>query len=182
MDTHLEQFRRFAQYNQCFNQRLYALIATLSEAERQQDRGAFFGSLHGTLNHILLADRIWLGRCQRLVGPFAALVEARLLDTVASLDAILYANYAELTTERQATDAALQAWTVELTAASLSRSMRYSNSAGVVREHPLWLAIAHLFNHQTHHRGQVTTLLMQLGRDPGVTDFLVYAQQTENLP
>jgi uncharacterized damage-inducible protein DinB len=57
----------------------------------------------------------------------------------------------------------------------LTCAMRYSNTKGVRREHPAWIALTHFFNHQAHHRGQVTTLLMQAGVDPGVTDLIAFA-------
>ncbi len=72
-------------------------------------------------------------------------------------------------------DQLIAAWVEDLTDEILAAPMRYQNLAGQPREHATWIAVSHLFNHQTHHRGQVTTLLKQAGVDPGVTDFLVFA-------
>jgi uncharacterized damage-inducible protein DinB len=80
------------------------------------------------------------------------------------------ANAAEL-------DAAIEGWTAEMTPAFALQTMRYANTKGVVREHPMWKALTHFFNHQAHHRGQVTTLLMQAGVDPGITDLIALAQE-----
>jgi len=78
----------------------------------------------------------------------------------------------QLALGREATDEAIERWADSLTAEQVPGTFRYSNSKGQPREHAAWIAITHLFNHQAHHRGQVTTLLFQAGHDPGVTDFV----------
>ncbi len=175
MSTHQQQFRKFAFYNAWFNERLYAQVAALPAAERSRDLGAFFGSLSGTLNHILLADRIWLARFADSPLRFESLAGAALIREFEGLDQVLYADFAQLAAARRETDAVIRAWVEELTPEVLAAPLRYRTSRGEWREHPAWEAAAHLFNHQTHHRGQVTTLLDQLGVDPGVTDFMVAA-------
>jgi len=91
-----------------------------------------------------------------------------------SLAQILYADFAELRQERSETDRVIEKWIQELEPEMLSTRVHYSNPArGIEREHSLWFGLTHFFNHQTHHRSQVTTLLHQLGREYGVTDFLV---------
>jgi uncharacterized damage-inducible protein DinB len=159
-----------ARYNRWMNDKLYAVAEQLGDAERKADRGAFFGSIHRTLNHLLLADRVWLGR---FTG--AALEEGEMgPGGIRSLDEELYADFAELRRERATTDDAIDAidaFVATLTPAKLAGNLRYLRR-GAVNEFPLWHAVAHFFNHQTHHRGQVTTLLMQAGRDPGVTDLV----------
>jgi uncharacterized damage-inducible protein DinB len=153
--------QRMATYNQCMNQKLYEVSAALGDAERKLDRGAFFGSIHGTLNHLLLADKIWMGRFEG--RPF--LVEG--------LDQILYQDFAELRHERERTDARIILWANNLMPADLAGELHYEGiSRPGKRNCKLWLAITHLFNHQTHHRGQLTTLLLQAGSDPGVTDLI----------
>lgn len=172
--THLNQFRLMAQYNSWINNQIYKVVASLSEEERQRNLGAFFQSIHGTLNHILLSDRVWLGRfatgsCYR----FEALQDAKLIFECESLNQILYADFASLRRERAQTDRAIEMWMQELEPEVLSTRVHYSNLArSTEREHSLWFGLTHFFNHQTHHRGQVTTLLHQLDRDYGVTDFL----------
>lgn len=176
MSTHQKQMQGFARYNCEFNARLFEQLSGLSDAERKKDMGAFFGSIHGTLNHILLADRIWLGRFAQAFPSTASLDGAALVHSFNSLDQELYTDFAELHTERQATDQVISGWADELSDRLLADTMRYRNSRGEPREHPAWLAAAHMFNHQTHHRGQVTALMHQLGYDPGVTDLLAYLQ------
>lgn len=170
----LKQFRLMSQYNSWVNEQIYSLAASLSEEERRRDLKAFFQSIHGTLNHLLLTDRIWLGRfTSSTCYEFKALQEAKCIFKCESLSQELYANFIELRAERAETDAVLEAWIQELEPEMILTPMRYRNlSQTKEREHPLWFAIAHLFNHQTHHRGQVTTLLNQMGGDYGVTDFL----------
>ena len=153
--------KAMAQYNRWMNGRLYALCDRLSDQERKRDVGAFFKSIHGTLNHLLLGDKIWLGR---FTGkPFAA----------QSLAQELHADFARLREDRSTTDTRIIEWASSLTADDLMGELSY---VGIVdpgpHRYPLWFAVAHFFNHQTHHRGQLTTLLSQIGVDPGVTDLI----------
>lgn len=163
-----------ARYNRWMNEKIYAVTAKLEDEERKRDRGAFFKSLHGTLNHILLADRVWLGRFtgakleEGWMGPAG----------IRSLDQELYADFDELRSERAATDAELEGWIATLDAAKLTGSLRFVRK-GLTSEMPLWCAVAHVFNHQTHHRGQVTTLLVQAGHDPGVTDLIAMLREQQ---
>jgi uncharacterized damage-inducible protein DinB len=179
MNTHLRQFRRFAQYNAWFNGRLYEQVSTLTEEDRRRDMGAFFRSIHGTLNHILLTDRIWLGRVSKHPRGFRSLDKTPLIFEFSSLAQVLYENFPELAAQRRETDTAIQAWVAELTPDILETDLSYSRSSGQSMVAPFWHAVSHLFNHQTHHRGQITTLLSQLGHDPGSTDFMVTAFMPE---
>ncbi len=181
--THLSQFRLMAQYNSWSNSKIYDLVASLTEAERQQNLGAFFKSIHRTLNHILLGDRIWLGRFA--VGTchtFQSFQDATLTFQCESLAQVLSVDFSDLHQERMKTDHVITLWMEELQPAMLSTSLRYTNiTLGVEREHSLWFAIAHFFNHQTHHRSQVTTMLQQIGKDYGVTDLIALYDFAEEL-
>ncbi len=172
--THISQFRLMAQYNSWVNERIYDLVASLSEEERQRDFGSFFHSIHGTLNHILLADRTWLGRFATGTDHrFPSLQNAELVFEFESLGQILYTDFTELHSERAKTDKLIEQWMHELEPEQLSARVHYHNlTQGIEREHSLWFGLTHFFNHQTHHRSQVTTLIHQLGKDYGVTDFL----------
>ena len=153
--------RTMAAYNRWMNRRLYGCCAILPDAERKRDAGAFFKSIHGTLNHLLLADRIWLGRFH--ANPYPA----------RSLDQELYADFGELRREREAADEEISGWIVSLSEADLAGEITYTSMVNPqLKRQPLWLAVTHFFNHQTHHRGQLTTLLSQRGIDPGVTDLI----------
>jgi uncharacterized damage-inducible protein DinB len=175
--TQLQQFRLMGRYNTWINQRLFDVAATLTEEERRRDLGAFFHSVHGTLNHLLLTDRHWMHRFATCTPiRFKSLDDAKLISELGAHGRELFSQFNELRAERAETDAVLNSWLAELEPAMLSSTMRYANSQGIERAHPLWFAIAHLFNHQTHHRSQATTLIQQLGRDYGVTDFLAMYQ------
>lgn len=156
-----------ARYNRWMNEKLYATAERLTDAERKQDRGAFFGSIHRTLNHLLLADRVWMARFTGAEPKDGEMAPGG----IRSLDQQLYEDFEELRRERAKTDDAIDAFVATLTEEKLAGDLRYLRR-GAVNEFPLWYAVAHLFNHQTHHRGQVTTLLMQAGQDPGVTDLV----------
>ena len=157
----VEWARTLAAYNRWMNERLYALCADLPDAERRRDRGAFFRSIHGTLNHLLLGDRIWLGRFTG--APFE----------VASLDQELTSDFAELRRERERTDREITDFVASLTPADFEGALHYTSFVSPApRSVPFWAALTHFFNHQAHHRGQLTTLLMQGGIDPGVTDLI----------
>lgn len=155
----VDYFATMARYSHWMNDRLYALCAEFTDAERKTDRGAFFKSIHGTLNHILVGDRIWLGR---LNGKTIQ---------VSRLDQELYSNFPELLGERQQTDCDIDAWVAALTDGRLAETLTFRRvTDGQERTLPVWLAAMQLFNHQTHHRGQLTTLIKQAGKDPGITD------------
>ncbi|MFQ5487643.1 MAG: DinB family protein [Gammaproteobacteria bacterium] len=154
-------FTTLSRYNQWQNRRLYGSCATLSDNQRKENRQAFFHSIHGTLNHLLLADRLWLGRFS--VDPFP----------VTTLNQELYSDFERLRREREVTDRAICDWIDGLDAAQLDGFLDYTSVMSKHR-HRLRLAdiLLHFFNHQTHHRGQLTTLLSQVGVDYGVTDLL----------
>jgi len=173
MDAFVDNYRFLAQYNRWFNERLYASCDTLSDEERKRDRGAFFGSIHNTLNHLVWGDRTWLRRFALQGVEFASLSPGVLdLPEGAMHAAMLYENWDVLRAKRAQLDAAIEDWALDMPPDYPLRTMRYANTKGVQREHPTWKALTHFFNHQTHHRGQVTTLLAQAGVDPGVTDLI----------
>jgi len=177
-DPLTDPYRWLARYNQWFNQRLYLACEDLSDAQRQEPRGAFFGSIHHTLNHLVLTDQMWLKRMAQQGVAFAALQgDALDLPPQVSLNHVLYADWAALRQRRERLDQTIVDWTQEMPATFPSHTMRYQTTAGVAREHPAWQAISHFFNHQTHHRGQVTTLLHQFGVDVGPTDAIVLADR-----
>lgn len=156
-----EHARTMASYNRWMNRRLYDCCATLPDEERRRDVGAFFRSIHGTLNHLLLGDRLWLGRFTGKPFP------------VKSLDQELYADFDVLRTERERTDQEIFDWLARLTDADLAGELSYTSFLNPQpRRYPLWFAVTNFFNHQTHHRGQLTTLLFQRGIDPGPTDLI----------
>ena len=154
-------FRTQAHYNQWMNQHFYTLCDSIADSERKRDAGAFFKSIHGTLNHILLGDRLWLSRFQNTVFE------------IHSLDQELYADYTELKKEREITDSEIIKYITGLRDESLIEPVKYISKLNQ-REQCFVLAdcLLHFFHHQTHHRGQLSTLISQLGIDIGVTDMI----------
>lgn len=169
--TWVEQYRTQARYNAWMNDKLYATASQLSDEQRTRDLGAFFRSIHGTFNHLLLTDCMWLARFTRDESFLPRTSDGRLIP-FQSLEQQLYEDFDELRTQRQRLDERLCAWVDTLSEAALQAEMTYQSSTGVARRHPLWIGLSHFFNHQTHHRGQITTLFSQLGKDPGVTDLV----------
>ncbi len=172
-DTSIDNYRFLARYNRWMNQRLCQASESLSDAERKQERGAFFGSIHHTLTHLVLADRMWLHRFASQQTVFAALSPALLaLPEGSDYSSDLHPDWLDLRQTRDALDEVIEQWLAGMAPDFLTSTLRYTNTKGVQRAHPAWQAMTHFFNHQTHHRGQVTTLLMQAGVDIGVTDLI----------
>lgn len=166
-----------AQYNRWMNDRLYAAAAGLDAAALTADRGAFFGSILGTLNHIAVADTIWLHRFARHQAGFASLAALSGFAIPSSLGQPLAADLPGLQRYREQLDALIEGWVAELRPEHLAASIAYANMAGVPARRNFAAMLQHFFNHQTHHRGQVSTLLHQAGVDIGVTDLLALIPQ-----
>jgi uncharacterized damage-inducible protein DinB len=144
----ITQFGTMAQYNTWMNRSIYDSCGALSDEERKRDLHAFFGSIHRTLNHLLLTDRVQMGR-------FVGADRTRSLDErghpieIRSLDQELYADFATLRREREKTDAMIEAWMSEITPEFLARDMAYDAMSAIGRYRvPMWIAVTHFFNHQ----------------------------------
>lgn len=152
-------YQLMAQYNLWMNQKIYTICSDIPDEKRKQDLGGFFKSIHGTLNHLLYGDKAWMGRFTN--KPFSVKASAQ----------ELYSDFDTLKVEREKTDKEILEWSKHLDSEWLSQEFEYtSNVDNKRRILPSWVLVTHMFNHQTHHRGQVTTLIKQLGYDPGVTD------------
>lgn len=162
-----------ASYNQWMNAKLYEAAAKLPADELAADRGAFFGSLLGTLNHIVNGDTIWLRRFAAHFADNTALEPIRQLPHPTALGQVQFTELAQLTERRRLIDAAVLAWADTVTPSDLDQTLHYVNSRGEVGDKHLFGVVVHFFNHQTHHRGQCTTLLTQAGIDVGITDLLM---------
>lgn len=171
--TVVQQFRLLADYNAWMNTRLYDAAATLPDEALSQERGAFFGSILGTLNHLIVADTIWLHRFASHPGGAIALQAVLDHPRPRALDEVMFSEFQALHKRRQWLDALIIDWVSGLTDAHLAQPLQYANMKGVAFRKPLPLVLLHFFNHQTHHRGQATTLLSQAGVDMGVTDLLL---------
>jgi uncharacterized damage-inducible protein DinB len=151
-----------AEYARWMNQKLYAACEPLSDEERERDRGAFFKSIHATLEHIVWGDGIWLSRFDGKERPSA------------NIGAPLYDEFAQLRAAREALDAEMIAWATSVDEAWLREPMTLTSRLyGFTITHPRWVFVTQMMNHGTHHRGQLTTLLTQSGIDVGPTDIPV---------
>lgn len=148
-----------ALYNRWMNERMYAACATLSDMQRREHLGLYFKSIHGTLDHLMWGDQGWLARFTGSAPPsVAAGVE-------------LYDDFESLWEARRALDADILTWAEELTPEALNEPMTWSSKLyGFTQTHPRWVQVAQMFNHQTHHRGQVHAALTRFHVDMGPTD------------
>jgi uncharacterized damage-inducible protein DinB len=164
MNTLFKQhFDTFAGYNAWANVRLFNAVALLSEADYPADRGAFFRSVHGTLNHLLATDRVWM---QRFTGEGSA---------PGRLDAILFEQFGALREAREAEDARIVRYVNALDEAALAGAIAYRRvSPPEAVTQLLAPGLTHWFNHQTHHRGQVHALLTGLVGEAPELDLLFY--------
>lgn len=148
-----------AEYNAFMNQKVYEICAGLTDEERKRDRRAFFKSIHGTLQHLLWGDRAWLIRLLNWDQP------------IGTPDSVLFDDFDQLRAERSRLDQIILDWARDLPEGALADPFQVTSVVyKKTRRMPLYLVAMQMFNHQTHHRGQLTTLLSQLGIDPGVTD------------
>lgn len=172
-------FTLLARYNEWMNNKLYEAAAALPEGELAAGRGAFFGSLLATLNHIAVGDTIWLKRIAAHPRFAAALAPLAALPLPAALDAPLCDSFAALRERRAWLDRLILDWAGGLAEADLDAVISYRRMNGEANNRQLGLLLLHFFNHQTHHRGQATTLLSQAGVDVGVTDLLMLVPEAE---
>ena len=160
----LSHFATLAAYNRWANARLYDACAGLSDAARKLDRRAFFGSIHNTLNHILVGDRAWLDRVEEIDS-----------DAV-PLDTVLFDDFAALRDARTAEDERIDRVLARMDEARMAGDLVYRNVAGTRYCTPMRLVFTHLFNHQTHHRGQVHDMLSHAGVPPPELDLIYYVR------
>lgn len=174
-----EHFVLLATYNADMNRNLYAAAARLPPGELTADRKAFFGSLAGTMNHLLAGDTIWLKRFATHPANFPALAAMSGMPQPGGLAHSFSDDLPTLRGHREQLDAIICAWAPQLTAADLAHSFEYRSTRGDLYRKHFGSVLAHFFNHQTHHRGQASTLLTQAGVDIGVTDLLLWVPDLE---
>ncbi len=169
--TLVEHVQKMAEYNQWMNQKLYAACENLPAEVIAENRGAFFGSILGTLNHLLVADTIWLKRFASTGIPALEIMNS--ISKPESLDSILFDKFEELKSRREEIDRIILDFSNQATETVLQSTISYKNFKGIESNKVLFSLLMHFFNHQTHHRGQITTLLSQLGIDVGITDLVM---------
>lgn len=153
-----------ARYNRWQNGSIFKAADALTDAERREDRGAFFSSIHETLSHILWADRIWLSRFGACEAPGGSIKNSTRL----------YPDWLPMMEARQKMDRIIIEWAQGLDNKALSKDLKwFSGAAQADVTRPVWLLVTHIFNHQTHHRGQVHAMLTSAGVSPEDTDIFL---------
>lgn len=156
-------FQMLSDYNRWANGRIYDACSALSDVDYRADRGAFFGSAHRTLNHLLVADRIWL---RRITGTGTAPME---------LNVVLHEDFTDLRKAREAEDERFVQLTGSFEPDAFSRIVSYTPvTVPTPVSEPLGVMLAHVFNHQTHHRGQIHAILTSLGQPSIVLDMIAF--------
>ena len=159
--------RTMAAYNAVMNEDIYAAAAELGDAERRRDRGAFWRSIHGTLNHLIWADHRWMSRFAGWENPAVPIKDS----------GGWYQDFDAMAGARRQTDDAITAWAVGMTEDWLAQDLHWvSNVTGGAQTKPRAFLVAHMFNHQTHHRGQVHAMLTAAGIPSGVTDLAMLVE------
>lgn len=152
--------QHMARYNRWQNDNLYTAADTLSEAERRQDRGSFFKSIHATFSHILWADQTWMSRLSDWEDPKTGIPGS----------ATLYNDWAELRRLRIAADMRFIRWADELSQSDAEGDLVYLSTSGAEQTRKRSICLMQVFNHQTHHRGQIHAMLTAAGAKPDDTD------------
>ena len=159
-------FAMMADYNRWANARLYEAATTLPDEQFRRPVGVYFRSLQGTLNHLLVADRIWMHRLDR-TGTHPT-----------RLDAIVFEDLAALRAAREVEDQRIARYIDDRSDTGLAAVCEYHTLSGVPRQQPVRDILAHLFNHQTHHRGQAHAALTLLGiHEPVALDLLIMQRE-----
>ena len=158
-----------AGYNKWQNESIYAAANKLDDAERRIDKGAFFGSIHSTLSHLIWGDRIWMSRFSGSRKPIQPSI-AKSVEEVG--------DWLELVEQRAEMDQNILTWSKALSEADLKSNLTwFSGAIQAEVSKPLWILVAHFFNHQTHHRGQVHSMLTSAGVQPEDTDLFMLPER-----
>lgn len=167
-----DHVRLMAEYNNWMNKKIFEACESLRPDKITENRGAFFGSILGTLNHLVVGDTLWLQRFSRAFDSYRELDPVAELPQPEALNSILFAQFSELKIRRDLLDHVFVTFAEAVKEEDLLRVVRYNNLKGETSTKLLFSLLLHVFNHQTHHRGQVTTLLSQSEVDIGVTDLV----------
>ncbi len=166
-----EYVQMMARYNDWQNRSIYTAASSVTDAARQLDRGAFFGSIHGTLSHLLWGDTIWMSRFGEGDAP-----EGGIPQSAGSFD-----DWASLVAARRLADDRILEWAARVSEDELRGDLSwYSGAMGREFSKPRDMLIVHMFNHQTHHRGQVHAMLTAAGAKPDDTDIPFMKDNKEN--
>lgn len=172
MTSRIEHIRLLAEYNEWMNAKLYSAAMRLTDAELSIDRKAFFGSILGTLNHIVVGDTLWFKRFATHPAQYTQLAFLDQIPIPKRLDEILFEDIRSLSNHRKMFDHKIKVWADSISEKDLDHGLVYTTMEGEAAKRNFYTLLINLFNHQSHHRGQTTTLLSQASVDVGVTDLL----------
>jgi uncharacterized damage-inducible protein DinB len=165
-----EHVRLMARYNDWQNRSVYREADRLGDERRRMPRGAFFGSIHGTLSHLAWGDGVWMHRFARLPKPSGSIAESPLA----------FADWNDLVQARRQLDSAILSWAEAVSEDWLAaQGVWFSRAAGREISKPNGLLVTHFFNHQTHHRGQVHAMLTAAGGKPDDTDLFLMPEMAD---
>jgi len=170
-------FQNLARYNQRANREMYEILAMLTDKAHKTDRGAWFGSIHGILNHLIITDLNWLKRFRVLSPESSALNDPRLDPPTLSWQHDLHDNLKDLRNTREIVDARIRDWFSEFSADRYAEVFQYQDSRGISRKAKAGAAFEFLFLHQTHHRGQVAQILDALGLPNDFANNIAYLEE-----
>jgi uncharacterized damage-inducible protein DinB len=162
-----------AEYNHWMNIKIVEACESLDPGKISEDRGAFFGSILGTLNHLIVADTVWLNRFRSVFHTYRELEPIIDIPKPEALSSIVCSKLPDLKVHRELIDQVFLSFSKAVNDDDLLKSVSYKSFKGIASTKSCFNLLMHVFNHQTHHRGQITTLLSQFGVDIGVTDLLV---------
>lgn len=152
--------QRMARYNRWQNDSIYSAADALSDSDRRADRGSFFKSIHATLSHVLWADQIWMSRLSDWTPPGTGIPGST----------TLYDDWTDLRHRRQQADRNFLSWASTIEQSEIDGDLHYHDSTGAAQTRNRALCLMQVFNHQTHHRGQVHAMLTAAGASPEDTD------------
>jgi uncharacterized damage-inducible protein DinB len=161
-----------AEYNHSMNKKILETCELLKPGQLSENKDAFFGSILGTLNHLIVGDTVWLKRFSSAFSSYNELIPIAEIPHPEALNSIIFPNLPELKIQREMLDQVLLSFSKAVKEKDLFQPITYKSFKGVASTKIFFSVLMHVFNHQTHHRGQVTTLLSQFGLDAGVTDLV----------
>lgn len=174
-------FQHLARYNERANRELFDALWGLTDKSRKRDAGSWFGSIHGILNHLIVADLHWLNRFRPLSPGSNVLSAPRLSPADLSWHSILYSDFDRLAEERRFVDRRICAWFEEFPEERYGERFEYLDSSGATRNAVAEAAFEFLFIHQVHHRGQISQILDTLGRPNNIADNGPFLEEAANV-
>jgi uncharacterized damage-inducible protein DinB len=169
-----EYFRLLAGYNARVNRTMFDILSALPDESRRKEIGSYFHSIYGVLSHVYDSDLVWLKRFRAAYPDYRSLESPELSREVISLTTEMFPDFQELRARREAMDELFVAFCGEIQTDGLDRTLAYTNTRGEQKGYLVWQVLIHIFNHQTHHRGQIAGFLDQMGVKNDYSNIVTY--------